>query len=115
MESFVTYLDSFSQQERDSLISSFPNVIKRHLVKDQVGFKSALSNDASTSVPRITGFRIQIKGRNGSRSSRKVVSYGSIANGKSGSITGSMVDYGSSHFVHPKRGVTGVKVWIGYK
>ena len=106
-------LDLFTKEENSKVISSFPNVIKRHLLKGQIGFKSALSSDIDG--PRITGFRIQIKGRNGSRSARKVVSYGSISNGRSGSITGSMVDYGYSHFVHPKRGVTGVKVWIGYK
>ncbi|KAJ3361466.1 spermatogenesis-associated protein 17 [Kappamyces sp. JEL0680] len=81
----------------------FPKVIRRHLTVAQ----KPLIDD--TALGRICGFRIEVKGRNGSRSSRKVVSYGSLSSGKIGSITGSMVDFGKSYFVHPKRGTEAEK------
>lgn len=99
-----------------------PNVIKRHLLVPQSGFASLELNagsegndDEGNIESRITGFRIQVKGRSGSRSTKKVVSYGYLANRKAGAINGSMVDYGYAQFTDPKRGTTGVKVWIGYK
>jgi hypothetical protein len=85
-----------------------PTVIQRHLLVPQ----QPLINE--TSLGRIQGFRIEIKGRNGSRSSRKVLSYGKLNTGRLDPITGSMVDYGCSAYTNPKRGVVGVKVWVSY-
>lgn len=83
-----------------------PNTLKRHLLQP------VMSMENETSVGRVTGFRIEVKGRSGSRSLRRVLSYGSLDSGRVGPF-GSMVDFAKSSYV-TKRGVTGVKVWIAY-
>ncbi len=59
---------------------------------------------------KITGFRIQVTGRRGTRSSKQIFSYGKLDTGSPGS---SYVDFARSQYVL-KKGVTGVKVWVGY-
>jgi hypothetical protein len=59
---------------------------------------------------KITGFRIEVKGRKGSRSVRQLVSYGKIG---SSDISKTCVDFAKSYFVQ-KKGASGVKVTIGY-
>ncbi|KAJ3186659.1 hypothetical protein HDU85_007479 [Gaertneriomyces sp. JEL0708] len=62
------------------------------------------------SLGKITGFRIEVTGRRGTRSSTQRLAYGRLG---TGDIGGSTVDFARSLYVH-KKGVTGVKVWIGY-
>ncbi|KAI8901849.1 hypothetical protein BC833DRAFT_617219 [Globomyces pollinis-pini] len=84
-----------------------PNVLKRHIENPTVSLLT------ETSLGKISGFRYEIKGRTGSRSSRKSYRYGSLNCSNTSRFTGSMVDFGRSSFV-TKRGSTGVKVWIAY-
>lgn len=63
-----------------------------------------------SAVGKIVGFKIQTKGRKGSRSVTSAVSYGRLGAGDSAR---SPLDYGKSYFVG-KKGSTGVKVWVGY-
>lgn len=63
-----------------------------------------------TGLNRILGFRIEVKGRRGSRSMKSGLSYGRLDRSAAGS---SHVDFAKSFFVS-KRGISGVKVWINY-
>jgi hypothetical protein len=81
-----------------------PNAIKRHIENPNL---SLLQGSA---LGKITGFRIEAKGRKGSRSQTQVVHYGKLGRGD---IAKSCVDFGKSFYVH-KKGVTGIKVTIGY-
>jgi hypothetical protein len=84
-----------------------PRNIQRHCLSPI----ASLENESS--MGKIVGFRIEVKGRVGSRSMRRAVNYGSLDVGKIGPMTGTYVDFGRSNYV-TKRGVTGVKVWIAY-
>ncbi|KAJ3319317.1 hypothetical protein HDV06_006425 [Boothiomyces sp. JEL0866] len=84
-----------------------PNVIKRHV------FQPLKYMENETSIGRIQGFCIQVKGRNGARSMKREYRYGSIDAGNVAKLGGTMVDFGKSSFT-TKRGVTGVKVWVAY-
>ncbi|KAJ3087763.1 hypothetical protein HK102_010342 [Quaeritorhiza haematococci] len=81
-----------------------PRVLQRHIMLPS----PPLSQE--TAQGKVTGFRIQVTGRRGTRSSKQIVSYGKLDTGSAGH---SYVDFGRSHYVH-KKGATGVKVWIGY-
>ena len=95
----------------DSLYSSdkipIPSVLHRHLLTPI----SPLVQE--TAIGKVVGFRIEVKGRVGSRSMRRSVNYGVLDSGKIGPLTGTLVDFGKSSFV-TKRGESGVKVWIAY-
>ena len=82
-----------------------PNSIKHHMLYPS----SPLLNGSASG--KIMGFRIQVKGRKGSRSVKQIVSYGKLDSNNSGK---SFVDFGRSVYVH-KRGSTGIKVTIGYQ
>ncbi|KAJ3270826.1 hypothetical protein HDV01_007375 [Terramyces sp. JEL0728] len=84
-----------------------PDAIKRHVLQPM----KYLENE--TSIGRIQGFCIQVKGRNGARSMKREYRYGSIDAGNIAKLGGTMVDFGKSSFT-TKRGVTGVKVWVAY-
>ena len=91
-------LETINQPQAGKYIP-LPNVIKRHILQPSQG--------------KVVGFRIEVKGRTGSRSARRCLAYGSLASGKVG-MFGSFVDFGKSSYV-TKRGVSGVKVWVQYK
>jgi hypothetical protein len=62
---------------------------------------------------KVTGFRIEVKGRMGSRSRRDVVQYGKFGFSRSAGVKGSMVDFARGLYI-TKRGTTGVKVYVAY-
>ncbi|KAL2913647.1 hypothetical protein HK105_206807 [Polyrhizophydium stewartii] len=66
-----------------------------------------------TSLGKILGFRIVVKGRRGTRTSKQVVSFGRMDTGATAALDGVFVDYGRSHYVN-KKGSTGVKAWVTY-
>ena len=84
-----------------------PTVLTRHLVKPQQNLETM------TNQGKVLGFRIEVKGRRGTRSSRQVVLYGKLNMGLTNGINGSKVDFGRSVFI-TKRGSNGVKVYIQY-
>ncbi|KAJ3099457.1 hypothetical protein HDU97_003032 [Phlyctochytrium planicorne] len=81
-----------------------PRVIMRHVLSP--------SHLLATNSPigKITGFRIEVNGRRGTRAARQVVHYGKLATKDSHNA---LVDYGRSSFFN-KKGSTGVRIWIGY-
>ncbi|KAI9096574.1 hypothetical protein DFS34DRAFT_650667 [Phlyctochytrium arcticum] len=80
-----------------------PSVLTRHIHLPSPTLSSA------SALGKITGFRMEITGRRGSRSSTQRFAYGRLGT----TDMNSYVDFGKSYFVH-KKGVTGVKVWVGY-
>ena len=95
--------DSLYKNEKIPL----PSVLTRHCVTPV----SSLMGESA--LGKVIGFRIEVKGRVGSRSMRRAVNYGVLDSGKIGPLTGTMVDFGKSSYV-TKRGESGVKVWIAY-
>ena len=80
-----------------------PRCLSRHV--------DILSPTLSTASPnKISGFMIQVKGRRGTRSSKQVLLHGKLNLGERDS---EFADFARSYYVH-KKGVTGVKVWVGY-
>ena len=69
----------------------------------------------SSAIGKITGFRITVSGRRGTRSVKQTLSCGSIGSSKGGPSKpgGGRVDFAVSSWVH-KKGQSGVKVWVGY-
>jgi hypothetical protein len=90
-----------------SLVSGIPipTVLKRHCLVPNPSLISPIG--------KVIGFRIEVKGRTGSRSARRIMHYGVLNSGKTGAMTGSYLDFAKSTYV-TKRGATGVKVWIAY-
>ncbi|KAJ3055012.1 hypothetical protein HK097_000091 [Rhizophlyctis rosea] len=66
--------------------------------------------DSGSPVGKILGFRLEVKGRRGSRSMRQTYSYGKLG---VGDIAGTELDFARSVFVN-KKGASGVKVWVAY-
>ncbi|KAI9209557.1 uncharacterized protein BJ171DRAFT_453703 [Polychytrium aggregatum] len=81
-----------------------PKIILRHVTNPSEALETGMA------LGKITGFRIQVKGRRGTRSVTNLVHYGSLG---AGDIHNAYTDFGRSLFI-TKRGVTGVKVWVGY-
>ncbi len=81
-----------------------PNVLKRHCENPNLNMMS------ESPIGKITGLRMQAKGRRGSRSMTFTVGHGRLGYGD---LQKSNVDFGMSDFVG-KMGSTGVKVTIGY-
>jgi hypothetical protein len=96
-----------AQYEKTVTGVPIPTVLKRHCLSPV----PSLENQSAKG--KVIGFRIEVKGRTGSRSARRIMHYGILNSGKTGSLTGSFVDFGKSTYV-TKRGATGVKVWIAY-
>jgi hypothetical protein len=65
----------------------------------------------SGSPKKITGFRIQVKGRRGLRSQKSVMTFGKMG---IKDIDRTFVDFGKTAFVG-RRGSNGVRVWVGYQ
>jgi hypothetical protein len=65
----------------------------------------------TASPKKITGFRIQVKGRRGLRSQKSVLTFGKMGIKE---MDRTFVDFGRTAFVG-RRGSNGVKVWIGYQ
>ncbi|KAI8928257.1 hypothetical protein BC831DRAFT_497484 [Entophlyctis helioformis] len=84
-----------------------PTVLVRHMLQPV----PALAQGSS--LGKIIGFRIESKGRRGTRTSRQVVDYGRMDTGMVGALDGVFVDFGRSVYVN-KKGATGVKVWVTY-
>ena len=84
-----------------------PQVLQRHMLTPITCLME------QSAMGKIIGFRIEVKGRVGSRSMRRSVNYGVLDSGKIGPLTGTLVDFGKSSYV-TKRGESGVKVWIAY-
>ncbi|KAJ3214330.1 hypothetical protein HDU67_001771 [Dinochytrium kinnereticum] len=61
-------------------------------------------------VGKVTGFRIEVNGRRGTRAMRQVMHYGKLATKDS---YNSHVDYGRASYYN-KKGSTGVRIWVGY-
>ncbi|KAJ3288680.1 hypothetical protein HK104_008036 [Borealophlyctis nickersoniae] len=66
--------------------------------------------DAGSSAGKILGFRIQLKGRVGTRSRKQMFFYGKLEQRESDR---SHVDFAKSQFT-AKNGANGVKVWVAY-
>lgn len=81
-----------------------PSVLMRHVLTPSETLKN------NESVGKIVGFRLQVKGRRGSRSKKDVFGYGTLGLGDIGSY---FVDFGRSHYI-TKRGAIGVRVWVSY-
>ncbi|TPX60222.1 hypothetical protein PhCBS80983_g01895 [Powellomyces hirtus] len=81
-----------------------PTVLTRHIVLPS----PSLAN--GTHLGKITGFRIEVTGRRGTRSATTRFGYGRLGTGNVGAA---YVDFARSLLVN-KKGATGVKVWIGY-
>ncbi|TPX66251.1 hypothetical protein SpCBS45565_g04587 [Spizellomyces sp. 'palustris'] len=81
-----------------------PNIITRHI------HLPSPTLDAKSAIGKITGFRIEVTGRRGTRSSTQRFAYGKLG---TGNVGGAYVDFARSLYVH-KKGATGIKVWIGY-
>ncbi|KAJ3020919.1 hypothetical protein HKX48_009523 [Thoreauomyces humboldtii] len=81
-----------------------PSVLQRHI------YLPSPSLAKETQLGKITGFRIEVTGRRGTRSATQRFGYGRLG---TGNVGGAYVDFAKSLYVH-KKGVTGVKVWIGY-
>ncbi len=105
-ERYLTTANTADADPKAEFLSTvpMPNCLARHTVHPS----PCLSQE--TGLNKITGFRIQVTGRRGTRSAKQILSYGKLDTGSTGS---SYVDFARSHFVH-KKGVTGVKVWVGY-
>lgn len=94
-----------SHQQGDRI--PVPTVIKRHLLQPVNWMEKEIG------LGKIVGFKIEAKGRAGSRSMRRGLSYGMLDGGKISRINGSLLDYYQTAYT-TKRGATGVKVWIQY-
>lgn len=99
-----------SESDLENIISDFP--------APKILFRQFLypSTHLSSGDPlgKVTGFRIQIKGRKGSRRVKQVFSFGALNIGKLGVLEGSHVDFGRSTIFSPRQGIRSVKVWVGY-
>jgi ribosomal protein S3 len=91
---------------KENFVQDIP--LPRCLVRHITNPSYCLSN--ATSLGKITGYRIEVTGRRGTRSSKQTVSHGKIDNPDIGA---SYADFARSWYVH-KKGVSGVKVWVGY-
>jgi hypothetical protein len=84
-----------------------PKVITRHILQPIKNLET------ETGLGKVVGFKIEAKGRTGSRSMKRGLSYGMLDGGMISSVNGSLVDYAQSAYT-TKRGATGVKVWVQY-
>ncbi|ORY17362.1 hypothetical protein BCR33DRAFT_709531 [Rhizoclosmatium globosum] len=82
-----------------------PHVLRRHVL--------APSQQAASQSPvgKVLGFRIEVNGKMGTRSNRKIVHYGKLGSNDSHN---SMLDFGKASFFN-KKGATGVKAWVAYE
>ncbi|KAI8588151.1 hypothetical protein BDZ88DRAFT_422703 [Geranomyces variabilis] len=94
------------QQQQQQYLRDIPlpTVLTRHIHLPS----PALSKQ--TQLGKITGFRIEVTGRRGTRSSTQRFAYGRLG---TGNVGGAYVDFAKSVWVN-KKGATGVKVYIGY-
>ncbi|KAI9336190.1 hypothetical protein DFJ73DRAFT_850634 [Zopfochytrium polystomum] len=81
-----------------------PTALTRHILQPSTIYLQ------QTAVGRVTGFRIEVNGRRGTRANRQVMQHGKLATNQTAK---SFVDYGRADFYN-KKGSTGVRVWIGY-
>ena len=81
-----------------------PKTLHRHCVNPSRNWMN------QTAAGKITGLKIQAKGRRGSRSRTFTVGHGSL---RAGDIANSPLDFAKSDFV-TKMGATGIKVSVGY-
>ena len=95
------------QQKAMGLDVPLPNVIMRHMAHPLPYLKEEMPN------LKVVGFRIEIKGRMGTRSRRRTMFYGRMDLKDIHPLSGTFVDYGKSHYV-TKFGSTGVRVWVTY-
>ena len=95
-----------------------PKVIMRHVIKPHTSLLppdsplSPLNQLSSFSLqsPKITGLRIELRGRRGTRSAKQYYAVGRLDTSDVGSA---FVDFGKAMYTHSK-GTSGVKVWVGY-
>ncbi|KAJ1547638.1 hypothetical protein HK405_005313 [Cladochytrium tenue] len=85
-----------------------PTVLLRH-AREPSRIHLAQGSGSGGAAGRVTGFRIEINGRRGTRAARQVLQHGRLATNNSSE---SYVDYGSAAF-YGKKGATGVRVWVG--
>ncbi|KAJ3328352.1 hypothetical protein HDU76_010127 [Blyttiomyces sp. JEL0837] len=100
----TTTTQSQSQSQTYLTDIPLPNVLYRHVILPSPTYAT------QNSVGKITGFRIEVNGRRGTRTNKQILYYGKLATKDSART---FVDFGKADFYN-KKGSTGVKVWIGY-
>ncbi|KAJ1554952.1 hypothetical protein HK096_011256 [Nowakowskiella sp. JEL0078] len=86
-----------------------PRILERHVIDPS----PSLMRDPESAQPlqKISGFRIQVNGKRGTRASKSVVFYGRMVTGDSDKT---LVDFSLTSYTD-KKGSTGVRVWVGYE
>jgi hypothetical protein len=95
---------------KSTVVGPLGNIIGSYPSSNSLAIPNVLQRVPSHNI---IGFRIEVKGRTGSRSMRRSIHYGSLNISKIG-VNGYHVDF-ARHNYTTKRGATGVKVWIAYQ